>query len=119
MIDMAAAAPSDGTIHGTLRGPEGTTVLDGRLVEVINVGTGQRQRATTNTAGAFSFKLKPGKYRVEVPLRGGETLLRQPGLIELDRSEADARADVVLGTVRVSRPRPAYRSDDGLGSPIA
>jgi Carboxypeptidase regulatory-like domain len=120
-IDMPPQpAPADGTIHGTVRGPQGTTALDGRLVEVVNVSTGQRQRVTTNTAGAFSFKLKPGRYRVEVPLRGGETLIRQPGVIELDHHDEDARADVVLGTVRVARPRsPAYRSDDGLGSPIA
>jgi hypothetical protein len=111
---------ADGTITGTVRGPGRTSPVEGRAVEVVNAATGQRLRATTNTAGRFSFKLPPGKYRVELALRQGESLVRQPGVIDLNRSDVDARADFVLGTVRVLRPRgPAYRLDDGLGSPVA
>jgi hypothetical protein len=113
-------AEANGTISGTVRGPEGTSSIDGRVVEVVNVDTGERQRATTNTAGGFTFKLPPGKYRVEVTLREGESIVKQPGVIHLNRSDVDAHADFVLGSVRVSRPRPTqFRSDDGLGSPIA
>lgn len=108
-----------GTISGTVRGPGVAGPADGRLVDVVNVDTGETQRVTTDAAGAFSFKLRPGKYRVELVLRAGESVVRQPGIIELDRSDAGVPADFVLGTVRVSRPRgPAYRIDDGLGSPI-
>jgi hypothetical protein len=111
---------ANGTISGTVRGPEGTSAIDGRLVEVINVDTGERQRVTTNNAGGFSFKLRPGKYRVQVTLRDGESIVKQPGVINLNRSDVDAHADFVIGSVRVSRPRsPQYRADDGLGSPIA
>ena len=113
-------AQADGTISGTVRGPEGTSAIEGRVVEVENVETGERHSATTNPAGGFSFKLKPGKYRVKLPLRDGESLVRQPGVIDLNRSDVDAHADFVLGTPRVSKPRgPAYRLDDGLGAPIA
>jgi hypothetical protein len=113
-------AEANGTISGTVRGPEGTSSIDGRVVEVVNVDTGERQRATTNNAGGFTFKLPPGKYRVEVTLREGESIVKQPGVIHLNRSDVDAHADFVLGSVRVSRPRPTqFRSDDGLGSPIA
>ena len=121
IIDTAPRpVQADGTISGTVRGPEGTSSLEGRLVEVVNVETGERQTATTNPAGGFSFKLKPGKYRVNLPLREGESLVRQPGVIDLNRSDVDAHADFVLGTPRVSRPRgPVYRGDDGLGAPIA
>jgi hypothetical protein len=53
-------------------------------------------------------------------LRANESLVREPGIIDLNRTDQAAHADFVLGTVRVSRPRsPAYRTDDGLGSPIA
>ena len=55
-------------ISGTVRGPEGMSPIENREVAVINVDTGERQRATTNPAGGFSFKLKPGKYRVEIAL---------------------------------------------------
>jgi carboxypeptidase family protein len=120
-IDTAPkAVQGDGTIAGTVRGGEGTSPVDGRTVEVINVDTGQRHRVSTTTTGSFSFKLHPGTYRVQLTLRDGESLVRQPGLIQLNTSDVESTADFVVGTVRVSRPRgPAYRTDDGLGSPIA
>lgn len=120
-IDTApAAAQGDATITGTVRVPEGNARADGRTVEAVNIATGERQRVSTNTAGGFSFKLQPGKYRVQLMLKGGEALVSQPGLIELNTNAVEAAADFVVDTVRISRPRgPAYRTDDGLGSPIA
>jgi hypothetical protein len=123
-VQAIATAPtqgqSDATISGTVRGPEYVTDVDGRVVDVINVETGERQRASTNSTGGFSIKLQPGRYRLELPLHAGETMVRQPGVITLNRRGADAHADFMLGNVRVSRPRgPAYRIADGLGSPIA
>lgn len=111
---------ADGTLSGTVRGPQGTSAIEGRAVEVVNVETNARQRTTTNSAGGFSFKLPPGKYRVELQLRDGEALVKQPGIIDLNRSDVDAHADFVLGTARVLKPRyHAPRGDDGLGSAIA
>jgi len=72
---------ADGTISGTVRGPEGTSPIENREVAVVNVDTGERQRVTTNPAGGFSFKLKPGKYRVEIALMQGEALVKKPGVI--------------------------------------
>jgi hypothetical protein len=112
-------AQADGTISGTVRGPEGTSPVDGRLVEVRNVVTGERQRTSTNNAGGFTFKVKPGKYQVELTLRDGEVLLKKPAVIDVNRSDVDAFADFVLGTARALRPRAPHRGDDGLGSPIA
>ena len=115
---------ADGTISGMVRGPEGTSAPEGRIVgrivEVINVDTGERRRETTNSAGGFSFTLKPGQYRVVLTLQEGEALSKQPGTITLDKSDVDAHADFVLGNPRVSRPRsPSYRTYDGLGAAIA
>jgi hypothetical protein len=112
---------ADGTISGTVRGPEGTSPIDGRRVQVINVETGERLSTATNNAGGFTFKVKPGKYRVELTLLEGESLVKKPGVLTIDRSDVDAHADFVLGTPRISRPRAPrpVRSDDGLGAPIA
>lgn len=111
---------ADGTISGTVRGPEGTGAIDGRAVEVVNVDTGERQRATTNSAGGFTFKVKPGKYRLELTLHDGETLLKKPDVINVNRSDIDTHADFIVSASRVSRPRNrAPRADDGLGSAIA
>jgi hypothetical protein len=115
-----AAVEPRGTISGTIRGPEGSTLIQGRTVEIINVTTKQRRRLTTDHGGGFSVTLDPGDYRVELTLREGEAIVRQPGVIHVDRSDIDADADFVIGTGRVSRPRrPAYKVDDGLGSPVA
>ena len=111
---------ADGTISGTVRGPEGTSAIDGRTVEVVNVDTGERQRVTTNNAGGFTFKVKPGNYRVELTLQDGETIVKKPDVIHVNRSDVDAHADFVVGVVRVSRPRNHVpRADDGLGAAIA
>ena len=111
---------ADGTISGTVRGPEGTSPIEGRQVSVINVETGARDEVKTNNAGGFTFKVKPGKYRVELTLQAGEVLVKKPGVINVNRSDVDAHADFVIGTNRVSRPRfAAPRVSDGLGSPIA
>ena len=113
-------ATVDGTISGVVRGPQGTSPVEAREVAVINVDTGERQKATTNAAGGFSFKVKPGKYRVELALLQGEMLVKRPGVINVNRSDVDAHADFVLGGGTLSRPRfRAPRTDDGLGSPIA
>jgi hypothetical protein len=119
VIDVAPKpAVANGTISGTVRGPEGTSPIDGRAVEAVNVDTGERQRVTTNKAGGFTFKLRPGKYRVELTLREGESVIKQPDVIDLNRSDVDAHADFVIGNARISTPR-GYRADDGLGAPIA
>ena len=106
-------------ISGRIRGPERSTLIDGRTVELVNLTTLERHRVSTDAAGAFRFKVQPGDYRVELPLRDGEALVRQPGVIHVNRSDVDADADFVIGSGRASRPRPAYRVDDGLGSPVA
>lgn len=114
-----AAAQPRGTISGTIRGPEGTTAVEGRVVDVIDVTTNRRQRLTTDQNGGFSVTLDPGDYRVVLTLLDGEAIVRQPGVIHVDRSDVDTDADFVIGTSRISRPRPAYKVDDGLGSPVA
>jgi hypothetical protein len=114
-------ATMDGTISGTVRGPEGTSAIVGRDVEVINVETGERQKATTSNTGGFTFKVKPGKYRVEVSLLTGESIMKQPGVMNVNRSDVDAHADFILGASRISRPPApsAGQNDARLAPPIA
>lgn len=111
---------ADGTISGTVRGPAGSSAVVGRTVEVVNLATGHRQTTTTNEAGGFTFKVPPGRYRVVLALLDGEVIIKQPSVIQVNRSDVDAHADFVLGTSRAQRQRsPRLRGDDGLGAPIA
>lgn len=122
IIDTAPEpAQVDGTISGTVRGPAGTSAIEGRAVEAINLATGDRHRAVTNNAGGFTFKLAPGTYRIELTLLDGESIVKRPGTITLDRSDVDAFADFIVGSSRVSSPRPRHPAsgDHGLGAPVA
>jgi hypothetical protein len=120
VIDPGDPPPTtDGTVSGTVRGPEGSSAIAGRQVEVINIDTGERQSTRTNAAGGFTFKVKPGKYRVELALLNGESLLKQPGVMQINRSDVDAHADFIVTTGKVSRPRPPAGQTDWLGPPIA
>lgn len=112
-------ATAAGTISGTVRGP-GAAAVEGRTVEVVNVETGERERTTTSNTGGFTFKVRPGKYRVELALLEGETMVKRPGVINVNRSDVDAHADFVVSTIRIARPRfAAPKFDNGLGAPIA
>lgn len=109
-----------GTMSGTVRGPEGSSPFHGRTVEIVNLETGARERTTTSNTGGFTFKVRPGRYRVELTLLDGETLVKRPGVIDVNRSDVDANADFVVGTSRLARPRfAAPRTNNGLGPPIA
>jgi hypothetical protein len=121
VIDTAPKpAQPNGTISGIVRGPERTSAIEGRTVEVINVDTGERQRETTSSTGGFTFKVKPGKYRVEVTLLEGESVIKQPGVIDVNKSDVDAHADFVIGAPRTSHPRrPSNLTGSILGPPIA
>jgi hypothetical protein len=119
LLETNPTSQARGVISGRIRGPERSTPIDGRIVELVNLGTLERQRVSTDGAGAFVFQVQPGDYRVQLTLRDGEALVRQPGVIHVNRTDADAEADFVIGSGLASRPRPAYRVDDGLGSPVA
>ena len=119
VLETDPSAQARVVIEGRIRGPERSTSIDGRTVELVNLTTLERHRVSSDAAGTFKFRVTPGDYRVELRLRDGEALVRQPGVIHVNRSDVDADADFVIGTGRASRPRPAYRVDDGLGSPVA
>ena len=120
VIDPGQPPPTtDGTISGTVRGPQGTSSIVGREVVVINVATGERQRTQTNDAGGFTFKVKPGKYRVEVATVAGESVIKQPGVMNVNRSDVDAHADFVLGSAKASRRRGPAPAGPLLAQPVA
>jgi carboxypeptidase family protein len=120
VLDLGPKPPdARGTLTGMVRGAEGTSPVAGREVQIVNTETGVRHTAQTADNGGFTIQLPAGRYRFELPLRDGETLLKRPGVADLGRGDIDSHVEFVLATVRVSRPRgPAYRLDNGLGSPI-
>ena len=121
VVDAGSKPPeARGTLTGTVRGPEGTSPVAARTVEIINTATGEKQTATTSATGGFTIQLPAGKYRLELPLQPGETLAKRPGIIDLAKGDIDSHVEFVLAVARANRSHgPAYRVDNGLGSPIA
>ncbi len=107
------------TITGTVRDIAGPTPVEGRTVEAVSLENGARLRTTTGISGGFRFQLAPGKYRIELDVHRGETIVSHPDVIDLNRPDVGARADFVLSAPRLLRPRSfAPRGDDGLGSAV-
>jgi hypothetical protein len=121
VIDTAPKpAVARGTIAGIVRGPANTSGIPDRLVTATNIETGERHQTRTTTSGGFSIEASPGKYRVQVELHAGESLVKAPDVVTLDRGDIDSHVEFIVGTARVARPQgPAYRVDNGLGAPIA
>jgi hypothetical protein len=119
VVDPSRRQDAPGTISGTVRGPEDAAAIEGRVVEVENVANGERQRTTTNSAGGFTFKVAPGRYRVHLVLRDGERIVKAPGEMQVNTSDVDAHADFVIGAVRPARPRLAPSLEPGLAPPVA
>ena len=119
VVDLGPKPPSPrGTLTGIVRGPEGTSGMPGRTVEIVNVATGEKHTATTVSNGGFTIQLPKGKYRLELQLRAGETIVKRPDVVDLDHGDIDSHIEFVLSGARDAR-RPVYRVDHGLGSPIA
>lgn len=121
VVDVGPKPPNpQGTITGIVRGPEGAPAIVGRTVEAINTTTGERRSAKTAQNGGFTILVPPGKYRLELTLKDDETIVKRPGVVDMDKGDIDSHIEFVLGPSRIARPHgPAYRVDNGLGAPVA
>jgi hypothetical protein len=85
-----------GTIAGIVSAPGGEP-LSGRRVQAVGAASAHRYSAVTSVTGGFSIPVPPGDYRLEVELREGERVLRQPSVIHINKSDLDANLKVVVG----------------------
>ena len=92
-----------GTISGVVRASEGSVPLVGRLVTAIEVTTGAKYESQTASNGGYTMKVPKGRYRLELQLRAGESLVKQPEETEIDTSDMDAGRDFLVA----SKPPPA------------
>jgi len=85
-----------GTISGTVTNSAGTP-LEGRRVTAISVATEQHYDVTTAKNGGYTIKVPPGRYRLEVELRGGDQLAQQPEQTNVNVGDLDAQMNFVIG----------------------
>jgi hypothetical protein len=121
VIDPGQDPPTvDGTISGRLTSRGDASRLVGRKVEVVNIQTGDRRAVSSSDTGAFTLKVPPGKYRLVIELRPGESIVKGPETIDINPSDMDNDIVVEISAVP-GRPHPAdsTRNTEGLGAPIA
>lgn len=95
------STPGDKTTPGTIAGnvsDAGGAPLAGRELHAVRLGTSQRYSAVTSVTGGFSIPVPPGKYRLELVVREGEAVIRQPGVIDINESDLDANLEIVVGS---------------------
>jgi hypothetical protein len=85
-----------GTIAGIVSASDGTTALTGRKVTAINTATQARYDATTAGNGGYTIKVPEGTYRIEMELRPGETVSKQPGETHINNGDLDPHRDFVV-----------------------
>ncbi len=83
-----------GTIAGIVRSTDGATPLSSRMVTAVNSQTGVRFQTTTGTNGGYTIKVPDeGRYRLEVELRDGEVLAKEPGETDINNGDLDPGRD--------------------------
>jgi hypothetical protein len=85
-----------GTISGNVRSSTGTP-LEGRRVSAIDMSTELHYDVTTSMNGGYTIKVPPGRYRLEVELRGGDQLAKRPEQTNVNIGDVDEELDFVIG----------------------
>ena len=85
-----------GTLSGIVTSSTGTP-LEGRRVSAIDMSTEQHYDVTTASNGGYTIKVPPGRYRLEVELRGGDQLTKQPEQHQVNIGDVDEELDFVIG----------------------
>jgi hypothetical protein len=102
VIDTGARPPGvSGTIAGIVSSPGNAAVTD-RKVSAVDTRTGARYDATTGANGGYTIKVPEGTYRLEVELRAGERVAKQPRETRVNRSDLDPRRDFVITAGRAA-----------------
>ena len=85
-----------GTIAGIVSATGGTTALASRKVTAINTATQARFDTTTAANGGYTLKVPEGTYKIEIELRPGESLAKQPGETRINNGDLDSGRDFVV-----------------------
>jgi hypothetical protein len=88
-------------VGGTIAGIVSTAsnaALPGRKVTAIDTVNGKRYEATTGTNGGYTVQVPEGTYRLEIELRPGERVAKQPAETKVNKSDLDPHRDFVIAS---------------------
>ena len=84
-----------GTIAGIVT-TTGNAAVPDRKVTAVDVTSGARFDATTGANGGYTIKVPEGTYRLELELRPGEVVAKQPAETRINKSDLDSRRDFTI-----------------------
>jgi hypothetical protein len=96
VLDTSPKRSVGGTIAGTVGTSDPAVAVPGRRVTATEVSSGAHFEATTAANGGFTIKVPEGTFRIEVELRTGETLSKQPGETRIKNGDLDPHRDFVI-----------------------
>jgi Carboxypeptidase regulatory-like domain len=97
VVNAGAKQPSvGGTIAGVVSTADPAVAVPGRKVTAVETTNGSRYDTTTAANGGYTIKVPEGTYRIEVELRTGEALAKQPDTTKVNNSDLDSGRDFVI-----------------------
>lgn len=96
VVDPSPRPAADGTISGTVSASAGAVPMSGRKVTAINAATGATVETSTTSTGAYTMRVPPGTYRLEMEVRAGEAIAAAPSPTEVEPGDLDAGRDFLL-----------------------
>ena len=91
--------PKPITVDGTIAGhvvTAGNSPVVGREITATQVETGKKYQTSTSDIGSYTLKVPPGKYRLSVELKPGESIAKGPHDTDVNASDVDAQRDFTL-----------------------
>ena len=97
VVNAGAKQPSvGGTIAGIVSTPDPAVAVPGRKVTAVETTKGSRYDTTTAANGGYTIQVPEGTYRIEVELRPGEAIAKQPDTTKVNNSDLDSGRDFVI-----------------------
>jgi carboxypeptidase family protein len=97
VVNAGAKQPSvGGTLAGVVTTPDPAVAVPGRKVTAVETTNGSRYDTTTAANGGYTIQVPEGTYRIEIELRPGEALAKQPDTTKVNNSDLDAGRDFVI-----------------------
>ena len=87
---------ADGTVAGIVS-TDAKAPVAGRKVTAVNVSSGARFDATTGPDGGYTIKVPEGTYKLEIELKPGEVVLKQPDQTKINSSDLDPGRNFTIG----------------------
>ena len=92
-----------GTIAGMVRATDGSMALMTRKITITNTKTGEKFDSTTGTNGGYTVKVPEGTYHIEVEVREGEVISKQPDDTQVNNGDLDSGRDFEITVRRAAR----------------